>query len=122
MSRFSLIALLLLSAGSSWAEGGAQQAPGWIDFVPLVLLVVIFYFFLIRPQNKRAREHRELVAAIAKGDEVVTAGGIIGKVVKVTDDFIVIETSGQVEISFQKSAVTASLPKGTLKELNKNAG
>lgn len=80
-------------------------------------MVVIFYFFLIRPQSKRAKEHRELVSALAKGDEVVTTGGILGKVNKVTDDYVVIEIATNMEIKVQKHAISATLPKGTIKSI-----
>jgi preprotein translocase subunit YajC len=79
--------------------------------------LVIFYLMIWRPQAKRAKEHRNLVGGLQKGDEVVTSGGIAGKVTKVTDDFLVIEASDTVELKIQKSAVIAALPKGTLKAI-----
>lgn len=106
---------------SAFAEGAAQ-APGAsgaaaFDWLLIVGMVVLFYFFLIRPQNKRAKEQKELVNALAKGDEVVTAGGILGKVAKVTDDYVVVEISNGLEIKMQKSSVQATLPKGTIKSI-----
>ena len=80
--------------------------------------VLIFYFLLIRPQNKRRKEHQELVTALSKGDEVVTAGGIVGQITKVEDDFVKVQINDQVEMRIQKSAVGATLPKGTIKSLD----
>ena len=120
MLRFiSLLVLACVATGSAWAEGGVPGGAALAEFLPLVLLVVVFYFFLIRPQNKKAKEHRELVSELSKGDEVVTAGGIIGKVSKVSDDYVAVETGNNIELSFQKVAITAVLPKGTVKELSK---
>lgn len=106
---------------AAYAEGAAQ-APGTpgaaaFDWLLIVGMVVLFYFFLIRPQNKRAKEHRELVSALAKGDEVITSGGILGKVAKVTDEYVVIEIANGLEIKLQKASVQATLPKGTIKSI-----
>jgi preprotein translocase subunit YajC len=79
--------------------------------------VLSFYFLLIRPQNKRRKEHEQLVTALSKGDEVVTAGGIVGQITKVEDDFVKVQINEQVEMRIQKSAVGATLPKGTIKSL-----
>lgn len=95
---------------------GAQPVPGF-DWLLIIGMVVLFYFFLIRPQNKRAKEHRELINNLDKGDEVVTAGGILGKVTKVSDDYVVIEISNNLEIKLQKSSIQATLPKGTIKSI-----
>jgi len=73
---------------------------------------------LIRPQNKRRKEHQELVSSLNKGDEVVTAGGVVGTITKVEDDFVKVQVSDQVEMRVQKSAIGATLPKGTLKSLD----
>lgn len=94
---------------------------GFGSFVPLILIFVIFYFFLIRPQQKRQKEHRELVGGLSKGDEVVTGGGIVGSVTRVEDDFVVCRVSDKVELRFQKHAIVATLPKGTLKKLESGA-
>ena len=100
------------------AEAGAGQADGTSTIIMMVLFAVVFYFLLIRPQSKRAKEHKTMIEAIQKGDEVVTNGGIIGKVSKMTEGFIILNVAQGVEIKFQKHAVTASLPKGTIKEIN----
>ena len=100
------------------AEAGAPPGPGYMDLMLLVGFVGIFYFLLWRPQSKRRKEHQTLMAGLAKGDEVVTAGGIVGKVSKVEDDFIKLHVSNNVELRIQKSAIGATLPKGTLKSLD----
>ena len=86
-------------------------------FVPLILMFVVMYFLMIRPQQKRAKEQKAMMDALAKGDEVVTAGGILGKVVKVNEQYITVEIASGTEIVVQKNAVTTLLPKGTLKAL-----
>ncbi|MDX1804028.1 MAG: preprotein translocase subunit YajC [Alcanivorax sp.] len=99
------------------APAAAPQGPGGVELIMLVVMMVVFYFFLIRPQQKRAKEHKNLVQGLSKGDEVVTSGGILGKVTKVTDDFVVIEISNSLEIKLQKHSVQATLPKGTIKSI-----
>jgi preprotein translocase subunit YajC len=86
-------------------------------FLPLVLMFVVMYFLMIRPQQKRAKEQKSMMDALAKGDEVVTAGGILGKVSKVNDTYVTIEIAPNTEIVAQKSSITTLLPKGTLKSL-----
>ena len=97
--------------------GGIGGDAGWINLLFLGGFVLIFYFLLIRPQNKRRKEHQGLVGGLAKGDEIVTAGGIVGLITKVEDDFIKVELADNVEIRIQKSAIGATLPKGTIKGL-----
>lgn len=104
---------------SAFAEGPASAAAGEPN--PLVTLLmfaglfVFMYLLIIRPQRKRAKEHQSLVAALAKGDEVVTTSGMLGKISKIEGDYLVLEVSNTVELKFQRSAVHAVLPKGTLK-------
>lgn len=86
-------------------------------FLPLVLMFVVMYFLMIRPQQKRAKEQKAMMDALAKGDEVVTAGGILGKVSKVNDTYVTVEISANTEIVVQKASITTLLPKGTLKSL-----
>lgn len=97
----------------------AAPAPGgdMMSILMLVGFVVVFYLMIWRPQAKRAKEHKNLLGGLQKGDEVVTSGGIAGKVVKVADDFVVIEVSDTVELKIQKMAIAAALPKGTLKAI-----
>ena len=104
---------------AAYADTAAGAPPGgeYMQFILLAGFLVIFYLMIWRPQAKRAKEHRDLVGGLQKGDEVVTSGGIAGKVTKVTDDFLVIEASDTVELKIQKSAVIAALPKGTLKAI-----
>jgi preprotein translocase subunit YajC len=102
------------------AEGaaGPAQVPFFANpLFMMVVMVVIFYFLLIRPQSKRNKEHRQLLDSLAKGDEVVLVGGMLGRITKVADDFVVIEVAPEIEIRFQRSAVTATLPKGTIKSI-----
>ena len=87
------------------------------SFLPLVLMFVVMYFLMIRPQQKRAKEQRAMMDALTKGDEVVTAGGMLGRVVKVVDAYVTIEVASGTEVTVQKSSITTLLPKGTLKAL-----
>ena len=99
----------------AWAQS-APAAPS--QFAPLLMIAVffvIFYFLLFRPQQKRAREHQNLVSKLATGDEVVTSGGLLGKVVEVGDIFITLEIADGVRVKVQKAQVTQLMPKGTLK-------
>jgi preprotein translocase subunit YajC len=86
-----------------------------LSLLPLVLMFVVLYFIMIRPQMKRQKEHKAMVEALAKGDEVITAGGVLGKIAKVEDSLLHVEIAKGVEIQVQRSAVTQVLPKGTLK-------
>ncbi|MDQ7968962.1 MAG: preprotein translocase subunit YajC [Oxalicibacterium faecigallinarum] len=90
---------------------------GLMQFVPIILMFVVLYFLMIRPQMKRQKEHKAMVEAVTRGDEVVTSGGILGKVNKVSDVYLSIEVQDGTEIIIQKSAVTTLLPKGTIKSL-----
>ncbi|TSA48905.1 MAG: preprotein translocase subunit YajC [Nitrosomonadales bacterium] len=96
---------------------GAATTPDWMSFLPLVVIAVLFYFMLIRPQMKQAKDHRTMLEGLQKGDEVATSGGIVGKVVKVTDSFVSIEITPETVIHVQKHAIQTLLPKGTLKSL-----
>ncbi len=100
------------------AAGAPAGEPGWMPFVMMGGIIVLFYFMLIRPQNKRRKEHMALIGGLEKGDEVVTAGGIVGQIVKVEDDFVKVQIGDKLEMRIQKSAVGATLPKGTIKSLD----
>lgn len=104
----------LISSAYAQAAGAPPQSP-WSTLVMMLVFVAVFFFFVIRPQMKRAKEHRNMVAAIGKGDEVVTNGGILGRVDEVGDSFLAIEIADKVVIRVQKNAIAAVLPKGTLK-------
>lgn len=80
-------------------------------------MFLLFYLILWRPQAKRAKEHRELVGGLSKGDEVLTSGGILGRITKVSDDYVTVEIAEGVEVNLQKSAIGAALPKGTIKSI-----
>jgi len=101
------------------AEAAAAPGdPGLLNLLFLGGFVLIFYFLLIRPQNKRRKEHQALVTGLSKGDEIVTAGGIVGLINKVEDDFVKVQVGDNVEMRIQKSAIGATLPKGTIKSLD----
>ena len=98
------------AAGSS--PGGDLMA-----FLPMVAIFVVFYFLLIRPQQKRSKETKAMLSALQKGDEIVTAGGIVGKITKLTDAYATVEVAANVEMTVQRSAISLMLPKGTIKTL-----
>jgi preprotein translocase subunit YajC len=103
----------------AYAQTAPAAAPAGgsslLSMLPLVLMFVVLYFIMIRPQMKRQKEHRAMIEALAKGDEVVTSGGMLGKVTKLGDTFITLELSQGTEAQFQRGAVTQVLPKGTIK-------
>lgn len=96
------------------ATGGDTQS-SLMSMLPIILMFVVLYFVMIRPQMKKQKEHKAMVEALAKGDEVVTAGGVLGRVSKLGDNFIGVEIAPGVEIQVQRSAVVQVLPKGTMK-------
>ena len=95
--------------------GGAGDA--LTSFLPLIFIFIVFYFLLIRPQSKKAKEHKQMVEALAKGDEVVTNGGLLGRVAKVGDNFVELELAEGVTVKLQRGAVGSLMPKGTIKGL-----
>jgi preprotein translocase subunit YajC len=103
----------------STAAAQAQSAPGQpnaiMSFLPLVLIFVVFYFLLIRPQTKRAKEHKAMISALEVGAEVVTNGGILGKVTEIGDQILTLEIAPGVQVKVQRHTVSQVLPKGTLK-------
>jgi len=99
----------------AYAQATAPQQPSWSFPIMMIGLFVVFYFLIIRPQNKRAKEHRAMLQALAKGDEIVTAGGIAGRVDEIGDAFITVEIASNVKIKIQRNAVSQVLPKGTIK-------
>jgi preprotein translocase subunit YajC len=108
---------MFISNAYAQAAGPAGAAGGLMSFLPIILMFVVLYFLMIRPQMKRQKEQKAMIEAIAKGDEVVTAGGVVGKVAKVSDAYVTLEVSEGTEIVIQKASVTMLLPKGTLKSL-----
>ncbi len=115
MSKLTLILAALFSS-SAFAEDAAPGGAGIEQLIFLGGFVLIFYFLLWRPQSKRAKEHKSLLSALEKGVEVVTSGGIVGKITKVTDEFAILKV-GDVELPVQKAAIAAVLPKGTIKSI-----
>ncbi len=101
-------------AAPAAATGGDMQS-SLMSMLPLVLMFVVLYFVMIRPQMKKQKEHRSMIDALAKGDEIVSAGGFLGKVVKLGDSYIGLEVAAGVEVQIQRSAVVQVLPKGTMK-------
>lgn len=97
------------------APAGDASSSGPANLIFLGVLFVVFYFLLIRPQSKRAKEHRNMVASLAKGDEVVTNGGTLGRISGVGEQFITVEIADGIEIKVQRSAVQTVMPKGTIK-------
>lgn len=106
---------MIISPAYAQAAGGD---PGFIGFLPIILMFVLLYFLMIRPQMKRAKEQKRMIEALQKGDEVVTAGGTLGKVTSVGDSYVRLEIAPNVEVTVQKQSVQTLLPKGSVK----NAG
>jgi preprotein translocase subunit YajC len=100
---------------------GASTQGQLMSFLPIILMFVVLYFLMIRPQMKRAKEHKQMIDAVQKGDEIVTAGGMLAKISKVSDGYVTVEISREngsaVEVNLQKSAITTLLPKGTIKSI-----
>jgi preprotein translocase subunit YajC len=105
---------ILISPAAAQAAGGAQ--PSMLGgILPLIIIFVVFWFLLLRPQMKRAKEHRELLSKLQKGDEVITSGGMAGRIEELGESFVVVEVADKVNVKVQRGAITAVLPKGTLK-------
>jgi preprotein translocase subunit YajC len=99
---------LLAAAGT----GAAEAPPAWVSFLPIIGMIAIFWFLIIRPQMKRQKEHQQKIAAIKKGDQVVTAGGLVGKVIKVDDTFVELELGTNVRVKAIKSTIGDIIPPG----------
>ncbi len=104
-------------AAAADAATTTAASPGMMDFAFPIILLVLFYFMLIRPQQKRAKEHKAMQSALGKGDEVVTDGGLMGKIIEITDNAIAVQIAENVEVKVRRESVNAVLPKGTLKKL-----
>ena len=109
--------MLISNAYAQTAAAAAGPMDSVMQFLPIILMFAVFYFLMIRPQMKKAKEHKALLEALSKGDEVVTQGGLTGRITKVGDDFVSIAIADNVDIQMQKAAITLVLPKGTLKNL-----
>jgi len=105
--------VIISPAYAQAAPGGAESS--LVSLLPLVLMFVVLYFIMIRPQMKKQKEHKAMVEALAKGDEVVIAGGVLGRVAKVGDSFLNVEVASGVELQVQRASVIQVLPKGTFK-------
>jgi preprotein translocase subunit YajC len=105
----------LIPDAMAQSAGGAAPGGGIAPILMMVVFIAIFYFLLIRPQQKKAKEHQAMVTKLSAGDEVVTSGGILGKIVEVGDAFVTIEIAPNVQIKVQKFQITSLMPKGTLK-------
>ena len=97
----------------AFAQAGGEAGGSLFSLLPLVVIFALFYFLLIRPQQKRGKQHKEMVAALAKGEEVVTHGGLLGKVIEVDDNYITLEISSGLNVKIQRQAVAQVMPKGT---------
>lgn len=107
-----------ISDALAQAADGAARQPSMLEALfPFAILFVVFYFLLIRPQSKRAKEHKKMVEALAKGDEVVTQGGLLGKVTEVGENFVEVEIADNMKVKVQRSAIATLMPKGTVKSL-----
>ncbi len=97
----------------AWAQAGGDAVSSLFSLLPLVVIFILFYFLLIRPQQKRAKQHKEMVTALKKGEEIVTNGGLLGKVTDVDDNFITLEISSGLNVKVQRQSVAQVMPKGT---------
>jgi preprotein translocase subunit YajC len=99
------------------AAPAMQQPDPLMSFLPLILIFAVMYFLLIRPQAKRQKEHKKLIDALGKGDEVLTSGGLLGRVIELNDAFLTLEIADGAQVLVQRVAVTTVLPKGTMRDL-----
>ncbi|MGH8756717.1 MAG: preprotein translocase subunit YajC [Burkholderiales bacterium] len=109
---------MLMKEAFAQTAAPAQQGMDWVGLMPLVLLFVLLYFLMIRPQMKRAKEHKAMTETLQKGDEVITGGGVLGRISKVGGNFVTLEVAENVEIQVQKAAIQTLLPKGTIKSVS----
>ena len=107
--------MFITNAYAQTTAAGAESS--LMSFLPIILMFVVLYFLMIRPQMKRQKEQKSMMESLGKGDEVITAGGVLGKITKVTDAYVTLDVADGTEIVVQKSAVSTLLPKGTLKSL-----
>jgi preprotein translocase subunit YajC len=102
---------------SAFAQAALGGDTGLIGFLPIILMFVLLYFLMIRPQMKRSKEQKQMIEALQKGDEVITAGGVVGKISRLGDQYMTLEIAPDTEITVQRGAVQTLLPKGTLKSI-----
>ena len=108
---------MLISNAYAQTAAAAGPMDSVMQFLPIILMFVVLYFLMIRPQQKKAKEHKSLLEALGKGDEVVTQSGMVGRITKVSEDFVTVEIAANVEVQMQKPAIAVVLPKGTLKNM-----
>ncbi|MDR1530000.1 MAG: preprotein translocase subunit YajC [Burkholderiales bacterium] len=106
---------MLIGTAYAQAAGGAQEGSLLMSLAPMILIFVVFWFLLIRPQQKKMKEHRAMLTSLQTGEEVATAGGIIGRVKKIEDSVITLEIAEDIEVLIQRGTVSQLLPKGTIK-------
>lgn len=113
-----------LFISSAWAQqaAGGPQDPGIAGLLFPLVIIAVFFFLFILPQQRRGREHKKMLEALSKGTEIVTNGGLVGKVLEVDDSFVQIEIADDVQVQIQKQAIASLLPKGTFKALKRSAG
>jgi preprotein translocase subunit YajC len=108
---------VLISSAYAQAAPAAGGDPGFIGFLPIILMFVLLYFLMIRPQMKRSKEQKAMIEALQKGDEVVTSGGLVGRITKLGEHYVTLEIAANTEIVVQRAAVQVPLPKGTIKSI-----
>ncbi len=113
---------MLISDAFAQAAAPAQTEAGLLSLLPMIGILILFYFLLIRPQSKRAKEHKQMTEALQRGDEVITNGGILGTIMNVSESYVIIEISPEVEVTVLKSSVQTLLPKGTLRSIEPKGG
>ena len=111
------MSLLISNAVAAQAGQAASSSGAFGSLFMIAGFILIFYFLLVRPQNKRAKEQKELITHLNKGDEVITSGGILGKITQISEQFVVLAIAEGVEVKSQKSAIATALPKGTIKSI-----
>jgi preprotein translocase subunit YajC len=106
----------------AYAQGAATQEPSWMPMVLVTIMMVVFYFMLIRPQAKRQRELKAMIEALGKGDEVVTSGGLVGRITELNEQYVTLQVSSvgdkAISLTLQRNAIQTLLPKGTIKSIN----
>ena len=108
---------MLISSAYAQASGAASQSDTLLTFLPMIAIFVVFYFLLIRPQQKKQKEARAMLESLEKGNEVVTAGGILGRIVKLDEQYVTVEVAPNTQMVVQRGAISQLLPKGTIKAL-----
>ena len=101
----------------AWAQSGSPLGADIWSMLPIILMFVVLYFLMIRPQMKRAKEHKTMIEALQKGDEVVAAGGVLGRISKISENYVTLQIASNVEVQVQRPAVQVVLPKGTIKSI-----